>query len=224
MSIKPYQEYDFRYFEDLINKGLNTVIVDIDGTLVDSDITKPFLYLKRMISTYSISYYLWLVWTYIFYGLYYMFLDALDRSLFQNVFYKRYYPFTSDAVISSGKEFFNKVLKYRFIPYTHDLLLYLKEREVNIILLSTALESVVKPLADYFGLPYHCPGLGSDSNKCRIDTSDLNNFKYDFIIKSSPKGLMVMADSRHDLPILTYAEFSVVVAKKRMRWMKQIRG
>ena len=224
MSTNPFQEHDFSYFEGLVKNGLKTVIVDIDGTLVDSDIIRPYFYLKRSKSRYRFSHYWWLVWVHIFYGPYYKLLDAIDRSLFQRAFYKRYYAFTHEEVVSSGKAFFNDVLRHRFIPYTHDLLFFLKERDVKVVLLSTALESVVKPLADYFGLPYHCPGIGSDNERCGINTSGLCDFKYYFIIKSDPKGLMVIADSRHDLPILTYAEFPVVVAKKRMRWMKQTGG
>lgn len=224
MTINQDSKYDFGFFDEFVQNGLKTVIVDIDGTLVNSDITRLYLYIKRKEIQSDILYKLWLAGTYAVYGPYYKLLDEIDRSMFQKAFYKRYGSYTLEKIRHYSREFFHHELKNNFISYVHDLLFFLKKRDVKVILLSTALEPVVQCFSDYFDLPFHCPELKSYDNGCRVDMSNLADFKYYYIVKSASKGLMVIADSRHDLPILKYSEYPVIVANKRERWMKQIQG
>jgi phosphoserine phosphatase len=122
-----------------------------------------------------------------------------------------------------GKKYFDEYLNKRFIYYTHDLLFYLKNKGIEVILLSTAVDPVVQPLAEYFSIPYTCISACNNENNY-IDVSQIKDFKIRFISKYEADTMMVIADSKHDLEILKYSRYPVIVAEKRKKWMHQIQG
>ncbi len=221
--MEPKSRFDFSYFDEILSKGLKLAIFDVEGTLVNSKVTDYYVYIKKKKTTSALLHKIWKLKTFLIFGLYWLCLDKIDRSLFQCSFYKKLSRISFDELSYYGKHYFEEYLNNRFILYTHDLLFYLKNKGIEVILLSTAIDPVIKQLADYFSTPYTCIRVRSDQDNY-IDVLHIKDFKIHFISQFEAETMMVIADSKHDLEILRYSRYPVIVAKKERNGCIKFRG
>jgi phosphoserine phosphatase len=146
--------------------------------------------------------------------------DRWSRPRCQSLIFKRYRKYSALDLEAEADELFQSVLTKKFIPYVHDLVFYLKQRNVHVHLLSTNIEPVVKQYASYFQVPYSCLSLKDAVESEPIDFGMLNDFKWDMIKEYEPASTIVIADSTSDLPILNHVRYPVIVTKRIKSWMR----
>lgn len=217
-------KFDFTYFDSLIKAGLKHAVFDLENTVVRSNVTHLYFFAmeRRFRSRWR-----FLLWKYLeiaLWGPVYLGLDFLNRNWFQRVFYRRFGSFSLDELSRYGQLHFQEELQFRFHPYVHDLIIYLKESGVDVSLLSTSTEVTVGVFGEYFGIPYHCLQLKQGRDGCEVDLSGLDGFKRNYIEGFDPASTLAVADSKHDLPVLEYVHTPVVVASRKQRWMRSLNG
>ncbi len=92
------------------------------------------------------------------------------------------------------------------------------------ILLTVSIDPLVKHYSTYFDVSYECLRVKSINGKASVDFSNHNNLKYNYIKKYKPDEIITIADSKHDLPILNYSQYSIVIAHKKKKWFKKIKN
>jgi phosphoserine phosphatase len=215
---------DFSYIDNIIQNGATHALIDVDNTIAKANITELYLWMKRKKCKTTLHWYLWCVYFAICWGPLYMLLDFIDRDLFQRAFYRRYDQFTMQEVEGNAKELFQKKYKKKFIAHTHDLIFYLKEKNISITLLSTNMDCVVKEYADYFQVSYICLQVKEMHNgRVQVNLEPLRDFKYRAAASFCAQSTIAVADSKHDLPVLNYVKFPLIVSNKRKSWMSGLK-
>ncbi len=215
---------DFSYIDDWINKGMNTALIDLDNTLVKANITELFFQLKKTEFKRGWKWGLWLLSFALFHAPRYLILDFINREKFQRAFYKNYHAYSVELIEAEALKLFNKKKTTRIITYTDALIHYLKQRNIHIVLLSTNIEPVVRLFAREYGVDYFCLSAIPLENGCKIDLKHLHNFKLTFARQYLSNSALSVADSKHDLSILDYTDYTIVVANRERSWMRKIKG
>jgi len=218
------KSFDFSYFDGLIDSGLEHAVFDLENTIVRSDVTQLYFYIKKNRASSRNRYLCWKYFMLATCGPIYLGLDFLKREWFQRAFFRRFEEFSPGELDQFASQHHREVLQDRFIPYVHDLIFHLKSRGVDVRLLSTSTEPIVGRFAEYFSVPHHCLGMEKTPGGCRVDLSGLRDFKLNYIRRFDPAVTMATADSRHDLPVLEYVSYPVVVGTRRQRWMRRLEG
>lgn len=241
-----------QFVNDIIAKGAGQAVFDVDNTIVRTNITELYIYMKLkkmkermsgfaatdgagdakwedririklLTRFFPVRRLLWLS-GFALLAPYYLLLDYFSREAFQRVFYRRYSEFSRSDIERESRQFFQEVLVHRFIPAARDLLVCLKERGVSVMLLSTNIEPVVREVAKCFDVPYVCLKLNESNGRALVDLGNLSRFKQREIERFNPETTIAIADSKHDLPVLMHARHAVVVAKRRKRWMRKLKN
>lgn len=205
--------------------GIRHAVIDVDNTIVRTNIVELYLYMKRKRMkgpARRLKWWMWLVPFALFRVPLYLAVDFRNREAFQRLFYKRYGEFTVAEVEEDAAAFFGEVLSAKRIRSTHDLIPELKRRGIEVMLLSTNIEPVVKQVARYFGVSYTCLRLLESEGRACVDLEPLPDFKGRAIAAYEPSTTLAVADSKHDLPVLSYVEHPIIVADKRKRWMERV--
>lgn len=211
---------DFSYIDHLIrDKGVRNAVIDVDNTITKSNIVQFYLYIRKneLGKTkwpFFFSYFVLKV-------PYFILLDSISRDLFNKIFVlRKFKKFSYSQLEEYSRSYFEERLKEQFISFTHDLIFHLKEKGVQVVLLSTNFDLLVKQYGQYFNVPYVCLDVVAKGDGIDIDFSNLNGFKEKEIGKFSPTETLSIGDSKYDLPALNYVDHPFVVAKKREKWMK----
>ncbi|XEC95172.1 haloacid dehalogenase-like hydrolase [Paenibacillus tarimensis] len=216
--------YDFSYIDQWIDKGMKHALIDVDNTLVKANITELYFYLKKQALRSQWRWILWCIYFAILWAPLYLLLDFINREWFQRAFYRRYHEFSYDQIEEASEMLFQQKCSSSLIEVTHDLIGYLKERNVNVVLLSTNIDSMVRLYANFYGVSYMSLSLLQKGTQSIVLLNDLENFKLRSASCYPPASVMAVADSKHDLPVLNYAAYSIVVANRRKAWMSKISG
>jgi hypothetical protein len=83
-------KFDFSYFDEVLLKGVKLAIFDVEGTLVNSRVTDYFIFIKKKKAASPLLHKIWNLRMGMTFGLYWLFLDQIDRSLFQRSFILNY--------------------------------------------------------------------------------------------------------------------------------------
>jgi len=212
---------ELEYINELIEKGVTHALVDVDNTIAKANITELYLFMRKRKQS-KLSWYLWCIYFAFIWAPIYLLIDFIDRDLFQKAFYKRYRNFTVQDIESNSTELFKIKYKGNFIERTHDLIFHLKEKNIGVTLLSTNINTIVREYAAYFEVPFICLEVKEKDGLAIIDLTHLNQFKYRAAQLFNQKTTMAIADSKHDLPVLNYVSYSMVVSDKKKSWMKKI--
>lgn len=87
----------FDFINELIQKGVTHALVDVVNTIAKANITELYLFMmKKKLS--KLSWYLWCIYFAVIWAPIYLFLDFIDRDLFQKAFYRRYKKFTVQEI------------------------------------------------------------------------------------------------------------------------------
>lgn len=212
------------YARELIKKGVKNAIFDIDNTITKSNIVDFYLFIKSKHIRNKWCYYLWFG-AFLFTIPGYLMLDFFNRGWFAKMFVNRFSSFSKKDLEQGAKEFFEKKLKKRFIKQVHDMVFFFRDNGVNVYLLSCTIEPIVKCYGEYFEVPYRCISVLEKDDKVKVDLSNFTNFKENFVYSFDPDCTVTIADSKHDIPILKYCRFSIIVTNNRIRnWMRGLKN
>lgn len=121
---------------------------DVDGTLLSSTIVHCYLWIRTS-SMSSIQKFFWMI-GFLPKIVYYLILDRLNRSRFNQVFYRNYRDMVPLQIESSAKDMFNKYLLQKVFPEAKTQIDEHKERNHQIVLVTGSLDFIVEPIAEYF--------------------------------------------------------------------------
>lgn len=210
--------------EEIIKTNhIKTAVIDIDNTITKSNVLELFLYIKKDMLKNNLLWYLWIIWFSISSIPFYLILDFIDRDLFQKFFYRRYRKYKLEQLENYAKILFQEKLCYKFIGFTYDLIFKLKECGINVVLLSTSIHPLVLQYSNYFGVPSVSLNVEEHNGKCKVDLSNIKNFKLMEAQKLGTGNMMAVADSKHDFSVLNYSTVPIIVSKKEKKWMSKIK-
>ncbi len=131
---------------------------DVDGTLIKTNVVHAYAYyainspsiLRRLSSVASLAAGLPLYWL----------ADKFDRRTFNEAFYQNYRGFSEDRLVVLGEEVFEKVIRPNIYEGARSLLDRSRERGMDLILVTGALDFITRPLAEHLGVDeYRCNRL-----------------------------------------------------------------
>lgn len=207
-----------------INSDIKYAIFDIDGTISRTTILTLYTYMKQKKIGNGIMYKLWLIYFAVTHIPLYLFIDSINREKFQKLFFQKLKSFSYEEVNTYAKGCFNEEIVNLFIKETVELINHFKSKGIKVILLTVSIDPLVKHYANYFDAPYECLKVKDVNGKPVVDYSNHKNLKYNYIKKFCPNEIIAIADSHHDLPILTYSNYSIIVARKKKKWTKKIKN
>ncbi len=211
----------FARFDAMVEQGARYAVFDLDGTILRSNIVMPYVYVRRRMM-HPCLFWFWFVGYLVYAGIYYRWLDARSRLLFQKRFFRRYERLPYDGVCRWSARYAQTALQHRSIVPVRELLDHLKSRGVAVSILSTGITPVVEPIAAALGVSCNCIEVKNVNGRCEVSLEALEGFKERIIEAFDPACTIAVADSRHDLPILQRVRFPVVVAGKYRAWMGQV--
>lgn len=218
--MKVYKE--LVYFDELIDRGVNNAVFDVDNTITKSNIAQFYLFIKKKRLNRSVYWWPFLMYCAIA-APFYLMLDFISRDWFNHLFVQRKFrKYAYEELENYAEMFFNEKLKQQFISPTHDLLYYLKEKGVQVTLLSTNFDLIVKQYSNYFQVPYLCLPVVKTDDGIRIDFSNLEGFKQRTMQQFEPASTIAVGDSKYDLPMLEHVHYPIIVTNKKKKWMKSI--
>ncbi len=212
-----------KYIDELIEKDIKDVVIDVDNTITKSNVLDLLFFIKAN-SLHTILYYLWVSLFFILKGPLYGILDFVNRDWFQKAFYGNYSNYPLKELEDYSKELFARKLQSKFITEIHDLIFYLKRKNMKVHLLSTSIEPVVKQYGDYFGVPFTSLRVIEQGDGSRVDLASIKDFKLNYIKTYNPHTTIAIADSKHDFNMLNYVDHPIVVSSKEKRWMKKLQN
>ncbi|NOV00341.1 HAD family hydrolase [Paenibacillus planticolens] len=214
---------DFGPMQSAIEHGAKEALIDIDNTLAKAKITDLYMWMKRKEFKSILLWRGWLIYFAICWGPVYLLLDFIHRDWFQRAFYRRFHRYSLCEIETNSVELFESKYKQGFIRYTHDLIFYLKENNVNVTLLSTNITPIVRLYGQYFDVPYICLRADSHETGLRVNLDELKDFKINAAMEYDPLKTIAVADSKHDLPVLNYVQYPFIVSNNKKKWMAKLR-
>ena len=120
---------------------------DVDGTLIGANVIHTYAYYALNDTTWTgkIGRTARLVASLPVYAV----ADRLGRKFFNDIFYKNYEGLLEDRVWVLGEELFDKVIRQRMFRDMLDLMKRSRDEGYLQVLITGAIEQMVKPLADY---------------------------------------------------------------------------
>jgi HAD superfamily hydrolase (TIGR01490 family) len=122
---------------------------DVDGTLVKTNLVHPTLYYLRNQATPLKT--LRRLGTALIKAPAMAMAEMRDRRLFNELLYSAYQGVSEDRMEILGEEVFEDVLKPNLYPFAQDLIAQSKRAGQRVVLISGALDCVLRHLADYLG-------------------------------------------------------------------------
>lgn len=120
---------------------------DVDGTLLSANVVHAYAYYAINVPTLSgkLGRSLGLAASLPFYAV----ADKVGRKFFNDIFYKNYAGISEDRLYVLGEEMFERVLRKRVFRVMVDLIKRSRDEGYRQVLVTGALDTIVKPLAEY---------------------------------------------------------------------------
>lgn len=124
-----------------------TAFFDVDGTIIDATIVHYYAFYR----TWGYSTSRRLLWTLGFLPkvVYYMVLDKISRSRFNEVFYRQYRGFMRGECVSRSERLFDEVMRPRMFDGAVERIREHQQRGERVVLVTGSLDFIVEPLAEY---------------------------------------------------------------------------
>ena len=211
---------------------MEAAFFDLDGTLVESNVVDYYLYLATQ-NLPSVKRW-WLTAQLVCKAPYYLLLDRLNRSRFNQVFYRNYRGFSTDHCQQWSQILFQEMIYPRLRPGAIECITQHKAQGRQIVLVTGSLDFIVAPLAEFLGAKALTSRLQSDQGHY---TGELLGAS--MIGEEKAKAIREMAsdlsinlqqsyaygDSAADLPMLDTVAYPVAVnPDARVRRVAQQRG
>lgn len=210
--------------EHWIRSGVKHALIDVDNTLVKANIAELYLRMRKNSFKRSWSWRLWLAGFAVFWAPAYLLLDAVNREWFQRAFYRRFRSFSPEQIDKAAEQLVQEKCQTRLIAYTHHLIPFLQKNNIDVTLLSTNIEPVVQRMAQRYGVDYLCLPVLENGTSAQVGLDQLRDFKKNHAMRYQAESLLAVADSKHDLPVLQHAAYSIVIEDRPLSWMNRIGG
>ncbi len=121
---------------------------DVDGTLLSSTIAHCYIWLRTS-SLSPIRKFFWII-GFLPKIVYYLILDRISRTRFNQVFYRNYRGMDAEAVKALATDMFAKYLRQKIFPEAISQIAEHKEQGHHVVLLTGSLDFIVQPIAEFF--------------------------------------------------------------------------
>jgi len=200
-------------------QGRTAAFFDVDGTLVKTTIVHYYVRF-RLLLLHPLIRPFWLAW-FLPKILYYLLLDRVSRTKFNQVFYRNYRGMDVEHLKQLVLETFDTFLLPKVFPAASDRILAHKAKGNLIVFVTGSLDFIVAPLADYFQADHVlCMSLYEEKGKFtgELTTSPLAEEAKARAIRTFAEGHGIeltasyaYGDSRADLPMLHCVSTPIVV-------------
>lgn len=214
------------FIRHLKEAGIKYAVFDIDGTISKTNTIKLYLFVKKCSINNSL---LNAVWNGIFTLTlpYYFILDIINRDLFQKTFMKKFSQFYYDDLSAWCSKYFKEKVKNWLIPETVALMNNMKENGFEVSICSLSINLLAQQYFDYFDVKTDASikiTCDESTSRCIVDINNIHNYKLNYVSRFPADKLVVIADSKHDVPIFKYAAKSVIVAKNIKGWATYVKN
>lgn len=192
---------------------------DVDGTLLKSTIVHYYIWMR----TAKIPRLLRLIWLIGFLPkvVYYLILDRISRSRFNEVFYRNYRGMDAAEIKTSSVEMFETYLRPKIFSEAVSEIQEHKQQGMTIVLVTGSLDFIVQPMADYLAVDFVlAPQLQEQNGQFtgELTTVPLIGERKAEVMQEfaeqheiSLKNSYAYSDSQSDLPMLECVGNPVVV-------------
>ena len=129
------------------SKGKTAAFFDVDGTIVNATIVHYYVQFRLFLLP-AILRPFWLI-GFIPKVVYYLFLDKISRTKFNQVFYRNYRGMPAEKIKHLAEETFYTSLRPKIFPSAINRICEHKKRNDRLVLMTGSLEFIIQPLADY---------------------------------------------------------------------------
>ena len=131
------------------NTQKRVAFFDVDGTLLKSTIVHYYIYLRSAPMPFLLKFF-WLI-GFLPKTVYYLILDSISRSRFNQVFYRNYRGMEVAEVKALSTEMFETSLRPKIFSEAVSQIQEHKEQGIAVVLVTGSLDFIVQPIADYLG-------------------------------------------------------------------------
>ena len=212
--------------------ALTAAFFDLDGTLVKSNAVDYYLYLATQ-DLPSVKRW-WLTAQLVCRAPYYLVLDRLNRSRFNQVFYRNYRGFSTVHCQQRSQILFQEMIYPQLRPGALECITQHKAQGRQIVLVTGSLDFIVAPLAEFLGAKALTSRLQSDQGHYTgelLGASMIGEEKARAIremasdLSINLQQSYAYGDSAADLPMLDTVAYPVAVnPDARVRRVAQQRG
>lgn len=192
---------------------------DVDGTLLSSTIVHCYIWL-RTASMSPAHKFFWYI-GFLPKVIYYLLLDRISRTKFNIVFYRNYRGMEASEVKASATDMFEHYLSRKVFPEAISQIEEHRENGDQVVLLTGALDFIVDPIADFFGVDsILAPSLAEQENTFtgELTTEPLIGEQKAIALRKFAEEVNIpldicyaYSDSQSDLPMLNCVGNPVVV-------------
>ena len=129
------------------NPKKTVAFFDVDGTLLKSTIVHYYIWMRSAQAPFLLKK-LWLV-GFLPKIVYYLILDSVNRTRFNQVFYRNYRGMNAAEVKTLSAEMFETYLRPKIFSEVVSQIQEHKEQGTSIVLVTGSLDFIVQPIADY---------------------------------------------------------------------------
>lgn len=132
------------------NPKKRVAFFDVDGTLLKSTIVHYYIYLRSARMPFPLKYF-WLI-GFLPKTVYYLILDSISRTRFNQVFYRNYRGMAVAKVKALSAEMFETSLRPKIFAEAVSQIQEHQEEGIDVVLVTGSLDFIVQPIADYLGV------------------------------------------------------------------------
>ena len=132
------------------NPKKRVAFFDVDGTLLKSTIVHYYIYLRSVRMPFPLKYF-WLI-GFLPKTVYYLILDSISRTRFNQVFYRNYRGLEVAEVKALSAEMFETSLRPKIFAEAVSQIQEHQEEGIDVVLVTGSLNFIVQPIADYLGV------------------------------------------------------------------------
>lgn len=132
------------------SESATAAFFDVDGTLVSTTIVHYYIYFRRrLMARWNVP--LWQA-AYYLRCLYYLYLDRVNRSRMNTVFYNDYAGLDAGAVRNLADDCFRELIEPHVFPEGAACVRELRRSGVRVVLVTGSLDFIIEPLARSLGV------------------------------------------------------------------------
>ena len=133
-----------------LNPRKAVAFFDVDGTLLKSTIVHYYIWMRFEETPFLLKH-LWLI-GFLPKIVYYLILDRISRTRFNQVFYRNYRGVNVEHVKGLSTKIFETYIRPKIFPAAASQIQEHKEQGTDIVLVTGALNFIVQPIADYLAV------------------------------------------------------------------------
>jgi len=196
--------------------NINTAVFDLDSTLLKTNIASLLFFINRKRKS-KIGYILWLIKISPLIPILKI-IDKFYRPLTQLIIFNMYLGYSDETIKLDCEEYLSLHYKNKLIKESYEFLKILRGKGVDIYILSTNLHVFVNSISNRIS----AKGIGVSLDEFRkLSTFNkikyLEQFKQNTILKENLTDFIGVGDSKYDMPIFTYSNYSILVCDRNKK-------